>query len=159
MQPLFPSVQAELAAEMSSANMSALWNGSWHSVADRIRPSGFLPTSVSGGCENAATQPLPVIVRCTSTAMMELSDVPTARCPLPNPRAGLCNPLVSPLSSQNVLHAQMVALSPLSSQTIHHTQMAALSPNLSEMPAGNLSVSWSWVPNSTGSRPGPSASC
>ena len=34
---------------MTSANVSRLWNGSWHSVADRVTSSGFLPTSVSGG--------------------------------------------------------------------------------------------------------------
>jgi hypothetical protein len=44
-----PSAKAEAAAAMSAANMSALWNGSWHSINDRIEPSGFLPTSVSGG--------------------------------------------------------------------------------------------------------------
>ncbi len=40
----------EAAATMSSPNVSALWNSSWHSVLDRAAPSGFLPTSVSGGC-------------------------------------------------------------------------------------------------------------
>ena len=44
-----PSARDEAAAVMSSHNVSALWNGSWHSVNDRIEPSGFLPTSVSGG--------------------------------------------------------------------------------------------------------------
>jgi hypothetical protein len=44
-----PAARSEAATVMSSSNMSALWNGSWHSVQDRIRPSGFLPTSVSGG--------------------------------------------------------------------------------------------------------------
>ena len=44
-----PSARAEAAAAMNSPNMSKLWNGSWHSVNDRITPSGFLPTSVSGG--------------------------------------------------------------------------------------------------------------
>lgn len=44
-----PSARDEAAAAMSSPNMTALWNGSWHSVNDRIQPSGFLPTSVSGG--------------------------------------------------------------------------------------------------------------
>ena len=43
------SAREEAAAVMSAPNMSALWNGSWHSVNDRIQPSGFLPTSVSGG--------------------------------------------------------------------------------------------------------------
>lgn len=52
--PQFPTPQAELVAELTSENISALWNGSWHSVVDRIRPSGFLPTSVSGGCELVA---------------------------------------------------------------------------------------------------------
>ena len=44
-----PSARTEAAAVMSSPNISKLWNGSWHSVNDRIEPSGFLPTSVSGG--------------------------------------------------------------------------------------------------------------
>ena len=44
-----PSAKAEAAAMMRAPNMSKLWNGSWHSVNDRIQPSGFLPTSVSGG--------------------------------------------------------------------------------------------------------------
>jgi hypothetical protein len=44
-----PSARDEAAAVMSSHNVSTLWNGSWHSVNDRIQPSGFLPTSVSGG--------------------------------------------------------------------------------------------------------------
>ena len=43
------SARAEAAAVTSAPNMSALWSGSWHSVNDRIQPSGFLPTSVSGG--------------------------------------------------------------------------------------------------------------
>eukprot|EP01052_Picozoa_sp_SAG31_P046082 SAG31_NODE_8670_length_1410_cov_1.341724_2_plen_360_part_00 len=47
--PGLPSARAEAAATMTAANVSALWNGSWHSVNDRIQPSGFLPTSVSGG--------------------------------------------------------------------------------------------------------------
>ena len=42
------TAREEAAAVMSAPNMSALWNGSWHSVNDRIMPSGFLPTSVSG---------------------------------------------------------------------------------------------------------------
>jgi hypothetical protein len=44
------SARDEAAAAMRSPNVSALWNGSWHSVLDRAAPSGFLPTSVSGGC-------------------------------------------------------------------------------------------------------------
>jgi hypothetical protein len=43
------SVEEELRKEMNSPNMSRLWNGSWHSVADRVTESGFVPTSVSGG--------------------------------------------------------------------------------------------------------------
>lgn len=44
-----PTPRVEAAAVMTSKNVSMLWNGSWHSVADRVQPSGFLPTSVSGG--------------------------------------------------------------------------------------------------------------
>jgi hypothetical protein len=47
--PILPSVEEELRQVMDSPNMSRLWNGSWHSVADRVTSSGFLPTSVSGG--------------------------------------------------------------------------------------------------------------
>lgn len=43
------SARDEAAAMMETRNVSQLWNGSWHSVADRVQPSGFLPTSVSGG--------------------------------------------------------------------------------------------------------------
>lgn len=39
----------EAVAQMTSANITKLWNGSLASVEDRIRPSGFMPTSVSGG--------------------------------------------------------------------------------------------------------------
>lgn len=43
------SVQMEAAQWMTSQNVSRLWNGSWHSVVDRTRDNGYLPTSVSGG--------------------------------------------------------------------------------------------------------------
>ena len=42
-------VTEEVQRSMTAYNMSVLWNGSWNSVAHRIMPSGFLPTSVSGG--------------------------------------------------------------------------------------------------------------
>ena len=44
-----PTARAEAAIEMSSQNMTTLWNTSWHSVLQRAATSGFLPTSVSGG--------------------------------------------------------------------------------------------------------------
>ena len=47
--PHLLSAKDEAVALMQSTNMSMLWNGSWHSVVDRVQPSGFLPTSVSGG--------------------------------------------------------------------------------------------------------------
>ena len=39
----------EAAAVMSHANVSAIWNTSWRSIFNRAAPSGFQPTSVSGG--------------------------------------------------------------------------------------------------------------
>jgi hypothetical protein len=44
-----PSAQAELIAQLHSANMTQLWNASSTSIWSRVEPSGFLPTSVSGG--------------------------------------------------------------------------------------------------------------
>lgn len=42
-----PSAQAELVAQIHSANMTRLWNTSSTSIWSRVEPSGFLPTSVS----------------------------------------------------------------------------------------------------------------
>lgn len=47
--PSLVSPAAEAASAMAGANFTKLWNGSVTSVAGRIQPSGFLPTSVSGG--------------------------------------------------------------------------------------------------------------
>ena len=47
--PTLRSARLEAAAAMTAPNITALWNGSWQSVATRLAPSGFLPTSVSGG--------------------------------------------------------------------------------------------------------------
>ena len=44
-----PTPQDELIAELASANMTTLWNTSRASIWQRVEPSGFLPTSVSGG--------------------------------------------------------------------------------------------------------------
>jgi hypothetical protein len=51
-----PTPKDEAAAAMSSTNVSLLWNASWHSIADRVRPSGFMPTSVSGGYGGVTNQ-------------------------------------------------------------------------------------------------------
>ena len=47
--PTLQSAQSELAAELQSPNMTILWNTSSRSIWARVEPSGFLPTSVSGG--------------------------------------------------------------------------------------------------------------
>lgn len=44
-----PSAKDELIQELQSPNMTKLWNTSSSSVWSRVEPSGFLPTSVSGG--------------------------------------------------------------------------------------------------------------
>ena len=44
-----PTPKEELAAVLSNANNSLLWSTSRDSVWQRVEPSGFLPTSVSGG--------------------------------------------------------------------------------------------------------------
>lgn len=46
---LLPSAKDELIAELRSPNMTKLWNTSSTSIWSRVEPSGFLPTSVSGG--------------------------------------------------------------------------------------------------------------
>ena len=43
------SAKAELATLLGTANLTKLWNTSSTSVWARVEPSGFLPTSVSGG--------------------------------------------------------------------------------------------------------------
>ena len=47
--PTLGSVHDELIAEVTSTNATRLWNTSSSSVWQRVEPSGFLPTSVSGG--------------------------------------------------------------------------------------------------------------
>ena len=45
-----PDAKAELIAQLrSNSNMTTLWNTSSTSIWSRVEPSGFLPTSVSGG--------------------------------------------------------------------------------------------------------------
>ena len=44
-----PTPQEELIAELATPNMTTLWNTSRNSIWERVEPSGFLPTSVSGG--------------------------------------------------------------------------------------------------------------
>jgi hypothetical protein len=44
-----PSAKQELIAELGKPNMTKLWNTSSTSIVARVEPSGFLPTSVSGG--------------------------------------------------------------------------------------------------------------
>eukprot|EP00039_Didymoeca_costata_P007405 m.99424 g.99424 ORF g.99424 m.99424 type:complete len:763 (+) comp13674_c0_seq11:167-2455(+) len=43
------SAADEAAMEMTSSNVSMIWNTSWNSVVNRVVSSGFLPTSVSNG--------------------------------------------------------------------------------------------------------------
>ena len=44
-----PSAKDELSAQLRGHNMTKLWNTSSTSIWSRVEPSGFLPTSVSGG--------------------------------------------------------------------------------------------------------------
>ena len=44
-----PSAKAELIAQLRTPNVTNLWNTSSLSIWQRVEPSGFLPTSVSGG--------------------------------------------------------------------------------------------------------------
>jgi len=59
-----PTPKEELAAVLSNRNNSLLWSTSRDSVWQRVEPSGFLPTSVSGGyggitseCEKSHSPP------------------------------------------------------------------------------------------------------
>eukprot|EP00040_Diaphanoeca_grandis_P030357 m.179339 g.179339 ORF g.179339 m.179339 type:complete len:802 (-) comp31971_c0_seq3:129-2534(-) len=72
------SARDEAAAEMASTNVTALWQGSVASVQDRIRPSGFLPTSVSNGYGGITSQ----FVRDASGQLIGLMQIGSGLLPL-----------------------------------------------------------------------------
>ena len=65
-----PSSRDEARAELAAANFSLLFRNSLASVAGRVQPSGFVPTSVSGGYGGSTN----MFVRDTSAMMFGLLE-------------------------------------------------------------------------------------